>query len=180
MRVCRLGSANGEANAYRCDASAECLRSRTIAGVVEKLVRFGVAMDSELLEAFDEVVEQRGGSRSEAVRDLARAEVARAKQRQGAHAIGTLTIVYNHNVRELTERLTAMQHALGHAVHSTLHIHLDRDRCLEVIVMQGRADRLHEIASQMIASRGVTHGELSLVEGAIGHDHHEGAKARKR
>jgi len=101
-------------------------------------VRFGVAMEASLLEEFDRVVESRGGTRSKALRDLARAAVIRSQVRRGADAVAALTLVYDHHVRDLTERLTELQHELGDRVRSTVHVHLDHDHCLEVIVMRGR------------------------------------------
>lgn len=130
--------------------------------MAEKLVRFGVAMEASLLEEFDRVVESRGGTRSEALRDLARAAVSRALVRRGAHAVGTLTLVYDHHVRDLTEKLTELQHDLGDRVRSTLHIHLDHDLCLEVIVLHGRSDELQEISDRIIALKGVKHGAIEL------------------
>lgn len=128
----------------------------------DDLVRFGIAMEGSLLSAFDAVVKARGGSRSEALRDLARAEVVRSQVRQAVDAVGTLTIVYDHHVRELGVKLTEMQHELGEQVRSTLHVHLDHDRCLEVIVLRGRADHLQAISDRIIATRGVLHGALEL------------------
>jgi len=43
---------------------------------------------------------------------------------------------------ELTEKLTELQHQLGEHVRATMHIHLDADRCLEVIVLRGRSEPL--------------------------------------
>jgi CopG family nickel-responsive transcriptional regulator len=134
-----------------------------VARMKDELVRFGIAMEASLLEAFDEVVARRGGSRSEALRDLARAEVVRSQVRTGADAVGTLTIVYDHHVRELTERLTDIQHELGAQVHCVTHVHIDHHRCLEVIVLRGKSDHLHSIADKITATRGVIHGGLDLV-----------------
>lgn len=128
----------------------------------DDLVRFGIAMEGSLLAAFDKVVQARGGSRSEAFRDLARAEVTRSEVRKGAEAIGTLTIVYDHHVRELNDRLTEMQHELGDQVRATTHVHLDHHRCLEVIILRGRADQLQAISDRIIGTRGVIHGGLEL------------------
>jgi len=128
----------------------------------DPLVRFGVAMEGSLLEQFDQLVHARGGTRSEAFRDLARAAVARARVRRGVEAVATLTLVYDHHVRDLTERLTELQHELGGKIRSTLHIHLDHDHCLEIIVMHGRSDELQAIAERMLALRGVKHGGIEL------------------
>lgn len=138
------------------------------------LVRFGVAVDAELLAAFDSVVAARGCTRSELFRDLARAEVSRARASQGGHAVATLTLVYDHHVRELTEKLTELQHQLGDAVRCALHLHLSESECLEVVVMTGHADELRAVADRISATRGVKHGSVEIIAhefGGSGHDH---------
>jgi CopG family nickel-responsive transcriptional regulator len=125
------------------------------------LVRFGVAMEAELLQRFDARVEAKGyATRSEALRDLVRADLVDAALSANRPAVATLTLVYDHHVRELTERLTEMQHALGASVVSTLHVHLDRDHCLEVIVLRGPSALLHTAANRLLATKGVKHGRL--------------------
>jgi CopG family nickel-responsive transcriptional regulator len=143
----------------------------------DALVRFGVAMEGSLLEEFDALVADRGGSRSELLRDLVRAEVTRSRVSSGAHAVATLTLVYDHHVRDLTERLTDFQHALGDKVNSALHVHLDHDHCLEVIVMKGPSDELQRAAAKLLATRGVKHGGLELI--AIGNGHAEAPKSTR-
>ncbi|HET9953900.1 MAG TPA: nickel-responsive transcriptional regulator NikR [Polyangiaceae bacterium] len=133
--------------------------------MADKLVRFGVAMEASLLKQFDELVEARGGTRSEAFRDLARAAVVKSRVRRGAEAVATLTLIYDHHVRDLTERLTELQHDLGHRIRSTLHVHLDHHHCLEVIIMHGRSDHLQEIADRILALKGVKHGGIELYTG---------------
>jgi len=127
------------------------------------LVRFGVAMDRPLLEHLDVIVGDRGVTRSELLRDLVRAEVVRAQVQKGVPAFASLTLVYDHHVRDLTEKLTEVQHELGDRVRSTLHVHLDHDRCLEVIVLRGRSDELQRIANRLLATRGVKHGGIEIV-----------------
>ncbi len=127
------------------------------------LTRFGVAMEASLLGQFDELVQERGCTRSELFRDLARAEIVRSLAKRRVEAFASVTIVYRHHVRELSERLTQMQHELGDQVRSTMHVHLDDERCLEVIVMRGRADRLQRIAEALFATRGVVQGSIEIV-----------------
>jgi CopG family nickel-responsive transcriptional regulator len=91
----------------------------------DELVRFGVAMEGSLLRSFDALVRQRGSTRSEVLRDLARGEVMREQIATGTDAVATLTIVYDHHVRALTETLNELQHSLGGRVRSTRHVHLD-------------------------------------------------------
>jgi CopG family nickel-responsive transcriptional regulator len=137
----------------------------------ERLVRFGVAMEASLLEEFDKVVEGQGTTRSEALRDLARAAVVRANLGKGTPAIGALTLVYDHHVRDLTERLTELQHELGERVRSTMHVHIDHDNCMEVIIMTGRSDELQRVADRILGLRGVKHGGIEIVTGLGGTSH---------
>ncbi len=129
----------------------------------DELVRFGVAMEGPLLEEFDALVAARGTTRSEALRDLVRGEVTRARVAGGAEAVAALTLVYDHHVRDLTERLTDLQHTLGEKVRATLHVHLDHDNCLEVIVMHGLGNELRDVAARMLATRGVKHGGIEVI-----------------
>ena len=128
-----------------------------------ELVRFGVAIEEELLREFDAQIDRKGyGNRSEAIRDLIRAGLVEEAVSRGGDVSGALMLVYKHHVRELSERLTEVQHDLGEAVIAALHVHLDHDHCLEVIVMRGAAQRLKDAADRILALKGVVHGRLSL------------------
>lgn len=153
----------------------------------DPLVRFGVAMEASLLGSLDEIVAERGVTRSEVLRDLVRAEVVRSRVARGTRAVATLTLVYDHHVRELTDRLTKLQHQLGEQVRSTLHVHLDEDRCLEVVVLRGLSDELQLFADRLLATRGVTHGGLEIVADEAhnpdhrhDHEHPHPARATER
>jgi CopG family nickel-responsive transcriptional regulator len=131
------------------------------------IVRFGVSMDARILRMLDGLVRRRGyGNRSEAVRDLVRAEHVREVWQAGDKStVATLTIVYDHHVGEIGERLTRLQHEHGDLVHSTMHVHLSHHMCLEVIVLRGRAGRIRRLSDRLIAARGVKHGQLVATTG---------------
>jgi CopG family transcriptional regulator, nickel-responsive regulator len=128
------------------------------------LSRIGVAIDSELLDKFDRLIAQRGyTNRSEAFRDLIRAElVEEAWESPEREVVGTVTLVYDHHVRLLSEKLTDIQHDFHRAILSTLHVHLDHDHCLEVLVVRGKAAEVQSIAGALIAAKGVKHGRLTI------------------
>lgn len=132
--------------------------------VAPELERIGVAIPSDLLERFDELIAKRGyTNRSEAFRDLARAElVQETSEAPDSQVVGTVTLVYNHHVRMLSEKLNSMQHEFHHVVLSTMHVHLDHDNCLEVIVMRGRAGDVKQLAGSLIGAKGVKHGRLTI------------------
>jgi CopG family transcriptional regulator, nickel-responsive regulator len=138
------------------------------------LRRFGVAIEAKLLEQFDELMGKRGyTNRSEAFRDLARAELVKeSAEKPNAIVVGTVTIVYDHHVRMLSEKLTELQHEHHKSVVSTLHVHLDHDNCLEVIVLRGKAKDVQRTADALISTKGVKHGRLIVaVADATQHGH---------
>lgn len=129
-----------------------------------ELSRIGVAIDTELLEKFDALIGDRGyTNRSEAFRDLIREElIAERWAKPESAVVGTVTLVYDHHVRQLSEKLTEMQHEAYHHVLATLHVHLDHDNCLEVLVIRGPAGEVRKIADALISTKGVKHGRLTL------------------
>jgi CopG family nickel-responsive transcriptional regulator len=126
------------------------------------LTRFSVSVESGLLERFLRLARKHGwGNRSKAIRNVMRDALVREEWQGDAEIVGTITIVYDHHKRELTDRLTSIQHDAHQAVLAATHFHLDHDNCLEVIAVRGRASQVQKIADTLIATRGVKHGKLS-------------------
>jgi len=127
------------------------------------LVRFGVAMDEELLGRFDELVARRGAAanRSEAVRDLVRDALVDAEwEAASGECVGTITMVFDHGHSDLSDKLDAVQHAHHHKIVSAMHVHLDAHACLEVLVVRGSAEDVRGIADTLLGTKGVKHGKL--------------------
>lgn len=131
---------------------------------MSELNRIGVAIEEDLLARFDTFLEaHRYPSRSEGIRDLIRsALVEEVVPDNDAVVVGTVTLVYRHGTRQLNDRMTALQHEFHHTVTSSIHVHLDHDNCLEVIVMRGLAGDVRQLADGLIAMKGVKHGRLVL------------------
>ncbi len=132
--------------------------------LMSDLCRIGVAIDEDLLGQFDGMLERKGYSnRSEAFRDLIRDALVREETTDPEReAVGTLTLVYDHHVRQLADKLTDMQHDHFREIISTLHVHMDHDNCLEVLVLRGRAGAIRRIADKLVSTKGVKHGRLTL------------------
>jgi len=128
------------------------------------LSRIGVAIDSDLLKKFDRRIARRGYSnRSEAFRDLIRDDLVEQNWASPeSNVVGTVTLVYDHHVRQLNEKLTSIQHEFHHSILSTLHVHLDHDHCLEVIVVRGKSAEVRKVADSLISAKGVKHGRLTI------------------
>lgn len=128
------------------------------------LERIGIAIGKDLLVEFDELIERRGyTSRSEAIRDLIRRElVDEFSGSPGAEVYGTITLIYDHHTRLLPEKLTELQHQYHDAILSSVHVHLDHDNCLEVILVRGESALVQKLANALIATKGVEHGRFML------------------
>lgn len=129
---------------------------------MSNIVRFGVSIEERLLERFDELIAEKAYvNRSEALRDLIRASLVDEQWNVGeAEAVGTVTLVYDHHAHDLADKLTDHQHVHHHEIVSTLHVHLDSDHCLEVVVLRGVARDIRHIADELIGTKGVKHGKF--------------------
>ena len=127
-----------------------------------KVIRFGISLEEELLEAFDRLCTERSyKNRSEAVRDLIRSFLLDKKWDEETEcSAATLTLVYDHHKNNLSKRLTELQHDDFDIIVTTMHVHLDHNNCLEVLVIKGDPKRIKSLASKLISCKGVKHGFL--------------------
>jgi len=133
---------------------------------MEKVIRFGVSLEPELLKKFDKLIRKKGyGSRSEAIRDLIRDEtVKQILENENEPVVGTLTIVYDHDASNVTNKLLDAQHLHHKNVLSTMHLHLDEHNCLEVLVVSGKVKDVQSIADSITSIKGVKHGKLTVTK----------------
>ncbi len=124
--------------------------------------RFGVSMDATLLKKFDRLLEGKGyATRSEAIRDLVRAELVRSDWQKGRGIqIGVLSLVYDHQKTDLQHKLTHRQHDHADLIVAGMHVHLDKHNCLEVLVLRGPTADVQNLAAHLQSIKGVKHGEL--------------------
>jgi CopG family nickel-responsive transcriptional regulator len=122
-------------------------------------------MESKVLERFDRWVADRGlPSRSRAIGDIVREKLVSDRSEFGkAVIVATINLVYNHHKPNLQSLLTTIQHDHHNQITSTLHIHLDHDNCLEVLVVRGKAKEIKAMADKLISSKGVKYGKLAVI-----------------
>ena len=128
------------------------------------LTRFGISIEEELIEKFDQLIEEKGYSnRSEAIRDMIRERLVERKWQGGSEeVVGVITLSFSHDTREITDVLNDIQHKHFKTVISTTHVHLDEHSCVEVILVRDKARNVKKIADRLISIRGVRHGLLSV------------------
>lgn len=128
--------------------------------------RFTISLDNQLSKQFDDLMHARGyTNRSEAVRDLIREQLEneRLEKESEGHCIATLSYIYDHHQNDLASRITSVQHDHHDLTLSSMHVHMDHDNCLEVVILRGSIQNVTNFANQVIATRGVRHGKLHMV-----------------
>lgn len=129
--------------------------------------RFTISIDGDLIAAFDAFIAKKGyENRSEAVRDLIREELSAQELNDAGGAgaaVACLSYVYNHEQRRLASRLVDAQHRHHGMARATMHVHLDNHDCMEVTVLEGPAEAVRAFADDVIAERGVRHGQMNIV-----------------
>ena len=128
-----------------------------------QLVRTSLALEEDLTARLDALLKgSRRTNRSEFIRDLLRDELVRKQWAKDEEALGTVTLVYAHDKRELSRKLVSLQHHHAATVLASTHVHLDHDLCAEMIMVRGRAAAIQQLADLLRAQKGVLHAALSM------------------
>lgn len=126
--------------------------------------RFTISLDDQLAGQFDAFIGERGyDNRSEAVRDLIRAQIGTANMESAKWCVASISYVYDHHDRTAAERVTELQHQHHDLVVTSSHVHLDHAHCLETVVVRGATGAVQAFAQALIALRGVRHGNVHVV-----------------
>ncbi|MFP4546421.1 MAG: nickel-responsive transcriptional regulator NikR [Methanomassiliicoccales archaeon] len=131
---------------------------------MDKVTRIGVSLEPDLLNRFDDMIVKKGyTTRSEAIRDMIRRSlVEESWKHEGLEIIGTITLAYDHHSGNVQEKLMEIQHDHHSDINSTIHLHLDEDKCLEVLLVRGYAEKVKALADELRSVRGVLHGKLTM------------------
>lgn len=146
---------------------------------MSELVRFSVSLEKDLLDEFDaHCTAGKFATRSEAIRQLLREKLtADAWAGASGDVAASLTMVFDHHKTKLTDQLLEVQHRHGDNVVSSMHVHLDHDLCMEVIVLRGPAERLRDLAAELSGLKGIRQAQLVIAQAAEpdhGHAHPHG------
>jgi CopG family nickel-responsive transcriptional regulator len=119
-------------------------------------------MEAELCARLDALLAASPArNRSEFIRDLIREQIVAREWDAGAEVLGTITYLYDHEARDLTRKLTRLQHHDHHHILVTTHLHLDQHLCAEVVVARGTAGTIRALADRIGRQKGVLHVALA-------------------
>ena len=129
------------------------------------VTRFGVSLESKLLEALDNyVVENNFPNRSQAIRQLIERNIVERKWQCNNQVAGAITLVFDHHKRDLVRKITDIQHDYHHEILAVQHFHLSLEICMEIVAVKGLAYRLTELADKLISLKGIRHGKLVMTQ----------------
>jgi CopG family nickel-responsive transcriptional regulator len=127
------------------------------------LVRFGVSLEKEILEALDNfVIENKIPNRSQAIRHLVEKNIVEKKWQCNQIVAGAVVMLYDHHKGDITIKSNDIQHEYFDVILSSQHFHLNHDNCLEIIAVKGKANRLTELSDKLIGIKGIIHGKLVM------------------
>ena len=143
------------------------------------VTRIGVSLEPNLLEAFDKDIAKKGySSRSEALRDLVRDSLAENEwKNENEWMVGTIVMVYDHTFSAVGDKLTDAQHHHHGLVKTSVHVHLDDDLCMEILICEDKLSNLKEFADEITSIKGVLRGRLTMVAPSSGNMHHVGHRS---
>lgn len=130
----------------------------------EGLRRITVSMCEDTFQALDRIVNERGfDSRSQAISEMIHQQAAEHLGKIGSQVMaGTLTLIYDESKSSLLRDLSRICREHLSEVISSQHILLEDDHVLEVLLMQGPARTLREIANELVTCKGVKSTHLTL------------------
>ena len=140
------------------------------------ITRIGVSLEPNLLEAFDNEIMKKGySSRSEALRDLIRDALAENEwKNEDEWMVGTVVLVYDHTKATVGDKLTDIQHSHHGLVKTSVHVHLDDELCMEILICEDKLSELKTFANEITSVKGVLRGRLTMVAPSTGNMHHIG------
>jgi len=134
----------------------------------QKLARISITVPEQTLSALDQkFVEQHYESRSQAIVDMINKHLIADHIEHNAVMVGTLTLLYDVSLKPLRTQLIDLQQQFLSQVISSLHIQLDDEKILQVMLMQGVSDQLQHISQQFIALKGVIKGHLEMMDAVM-------------
>ena len=127
--------------------------------------RIAISLEHELLKKLESSMGRRVyWNRSKAVADILRDWFSREEWNAGkGKIVGTISIVYDHHEHGVLDRITEIQHRSGASIIATMHVHLSRNDCLEVIATKGSAKKIQKIVDSLASVRGVKSCKLAVV-----------------
>jgi len=127
------------------------------------VVRFGVSLENDLLEALDAyVLENKFPNRSQAIRQLVEKNLVESKWKCNNIVAGAIIINYDYNKNDIQAKLSDIKKKALNEILSAQCFYISADKALEIIAVKGPSHKLTELSETIISIKGVEHGKLIM------------------
>jgi CopG family nickel-responsive transcriptional regulator len=131
-----------------------------------KVTRFSVSLPPPLVEKLDKTWRSmRYENRSKAVHDAVRSFITEFEwmQKDSGRITGAVLVLYYLDKPGLLDEITKAQHQFKNAISSTLHVHLEDNKCLEIIAVEGSVQEIRSLAQSLMTKRGVKQVKVAAI-----------------
>jgi CopG family nickel-responsive transcriptional regulator len=127
------------------------------------VTRFGVSLEQDLLEALDAFVQDNSyANRSQAIRALVEKNIVEKKWLCNRHVAGAIVLIYDPGKNDIASNILKIQQANTSFILSTQRFFKERNRCFEVIAVEGTAQQLTRLSDEILSLKGMIHGKLIM------------------
>ena len=123
-----------------------------------KVTRFSVSLPPPLVKKFDEAWKNmQYENRSKAVHDAVRSFITEFEwmRREEGQITGAVLVLHYIDKPGILDEITRVQHRFKSVISSTLHVHLEENKCLEIIAVEGSVQEIRSLTQVLMARRGV-------------------------
>lgn len=131
-----------------------------------RVARFSVSLPPPLMEKLDKAWRSmQYESRSKAVHDAVRSFISEFEwmRKEEGQITGAVLVLYYLDKPGLLDKITSVQHRFKNVISSTLHIHLEKNKCLEIIAVRGSAQEIKSLTQVLMAKRGVKQVKVAVM-----------------
>ena len=131
-----------------------------------KVTRFSVSLPPTLVEELDEAWRSMGyENRSKSIHDAVRSFITEFEwmREEAGQITGAILVLHYLDKPGLLDEITGIQHRFKNVISSTTHIHLEENKCLEIIAVNGSTREVKKLTQELMAKKGVKQVKVAAI-----------------
>ena len=122
-----------------------------------------VSLSEKLLQEIDQLKEETGFSgRSDVIRASTRMLIADTQDKKNLEGdINSILILIHHQKSE--DKVTEIKHDFEDIIETQIHSHLKEDKCLELFILEGDAERMNTLTKMFQTTRKIEYVRLITI-----------------
>lgn len=122
-----------------------------------------VSLSEKLLQEIDQLKEETGFSgRSDVIRASTRMLIADTQDKKNLEGDINSILILIHNQKS-EDKVTEIKHDFEDIIETQIHSHLKEDKCLELFILEGDADRMNSLTKMFQTTRKIEYVRLITI-----------------